>query len=44
VQIDGEPAPFEGIARRLDVDGSLVVERNGRERRITLGDARVLRG
>jgi BirA family biotin operon repressor/biotin-[acetyl-CoA-carboxylase] ligase len=44
VQIDGEPAPFEAIARRLDDDGSLIVERDGRERRITLGDARVLRG
>ena len=44
IQIDGEPTPFDAIARRLDDDGSLVVERDGRERRITLGDARVLRG
>ncbi len=41
--LDGETTPIDARARRLDGDGSLVVEHDGRERRITLADARVLR-
>ncbi len=43
VLVDGEPAPFVATAKRLDPDGSLAVERDGAQRRITLADARVLR-
>ena len=43
VQVDGEPAPFEGTALRLDGDGSLVLSVEGGERRATMADARVLR-
>jgi len=42
--LDGQTAPIDAIAKRLDVDGSLIVECDGAERRITLADARVLRG
>jgi BirA family biotin operon repressor/biotin-[acetyl-CoA-carboxylase] ligase len=41
--VDGESEPFDAVARRLDPDGSLVVEHAGVERRISLADARVLR-
>ena len=41
--LDGEATPLDAVAKRLDRDGSLVVEEGGRERRITLADARVLR-
>jgi len=42
--VDGESAPLDAIARRIDGDGALVVSAaNGRERRIALADARVLR-
>jgi biotin-[acetyl-CoA-carboxylase] ligase BirA-like protein len=40
---DNEAAPFECTALRLSSDGSLVVEREGREELVTLADARVLR-
>jgi BirA family biotin operon repressor/biotin-[acetyl-CoA-carboxylase] ligase len=43
VLLDGEREPFDGVARRLSDDGSLIVEREGVEQRIALGDARVLR-
>jgi BirA family biotin operon repressor/biotin-[acetyl-CoA-carboxylase] ligase len=41
--VDGEDEPFEAIARYIDDDGALVVQRSGVERRIALADARVLR-
>ena len=40
---DGETAPFEATARRIADDGGLIVVRAGREERIGLADARVLR-
>jgi BirA family biotin operon repressor/biotin-[acetyl-CoA-carboxylase] ligase len=40
---DGDTVPFEATARRIADDGSLIVERAGREERIDLADARVLR-
>jgi BirA family biotin operon repressor/biotin-[acetyl-CoA-carboxylase] ligase len=43
ILLDGESAPFDATARRLGSDGTLIVERNGAERRIALADARVLR-
>jgi BirA family biotin operon repressor/biotin-[acetyl-CoA-carboxylase] ligase len=43
ILLDGEEEPFEAIASHLGADGSLIVKREGRERRISLGDARVLR-
>jgi BirA family biotin operon repressor/biotin-[acetyl-CoA-carboxylase] ligase len=43
ILLDGEREPFEAIASHLSADGSLVVKHQGRERRISLGDARVLR-
>lgn len=43
IQIDDEPAPFECRALRLAPDGGLVVVVDGRERRVSLGDARALR-
>jgi BirA family biotin operon repressor/biotin-[acetyl-CoA-carboxylase] ligase len=43
ILLDGETAPFDATARRLDSDGALIVERDGREQRIALADARVLR-
>ncbi len=44
ILLDGESEPFDAIARRLAPDGSLIVERDGVERTISLADARVLRG
>jgi BirA family biotin operon repressor/biotin-[acetyl-CoA-carboxylase] ligase len=44
IAIDGEPAPFDATARRLDATGRLVVATaDGNERAVSLGDARVLR-
>jgi len=43
ILVDGELSPFEGRALRLGAEGALVVEVGGREREVTLGDARVLR-
>ncbi|MBD5604903.1 MAG: biotin--[acetyl-CoA-carboxylase] ligase [Candidatus Eremiobacteraeota bacterium] len=43
IAVDGEATPIDATARRLDYDGSLVVDHDGRERRVTLADARVLR-
>lgn len=40
---DGESTPFEAKACRIAEDGGLVVERGGREERVGLADARVLR-
>jgi BirA family biotin operon repressor/biotin-[acetyl-CoA-carboxylase] ligase len=40
---DGETLAFEASARRIADDGSLIVLRAGREERIGLADARVLR-
>ncbi len=42
--VDGESEPFVAVARRLGDDGSLVVATATGERRISLADARVLRG
>jgi len=41
--VDGDSEPFEAVAERLGPDGSLVVTLNGRERIISLADARVIR-
>lgn len=41
--LDGSTLPFDGIARRLADDGSLVVDAAGGERRVSLADARVIR-
>jgi BirA family transcriptional regulator, biotin operon repressor / biotin---[acetyl-CoA-carboxylase] ligase len=44
IAVDGEPAPFDATARRLDATGRLVVTTaDGNERTVSLGDARVLR-
>jgi BirA family biotin operon repressor/biotin-[acetyl-CoA-carboxylase] ligase len=43
ILVDGEEAPFVGRALRLGAEGALVVEVDGREREVALGDARVLR-
>ncbi len=40
---DGESVPFAARALRIADDGSLIVERGGREERVGLADARVLR-
>ncbi|MBC5810755.1 MAG: biotin--[acetyl-CoA-carboxylase] ligase [Candidatus Eremiobacteraeota bacterium] len=40
---DGDAAPFEATARRLGPDGALIVEREGAEEAVALGDARVVR-
>ena len=42
--VDGSTVPFDAVARRLADDGSLIVAAAGGERRISLADARVLRG
>ncbi|MGZ3504315.1 MAG: biotin--[acetyl-CoA-carboxylase] ligase [Vulcanimicrobiaceae bacterium] len=41
--VDGEPQPFEAQALRLATGGSLIVAQDGRQREISLADARVLR-
>ncbi len=41
--VDGEAAPFDAVARRLSADGGLIVAQNGRERTLSLADARVMR-
>ena len=40
---DGSATPFVATARRLAPDGSLVVERDGREENVALADARAIR-
>jgi len=40
---DGESEPFEAVALRIGPEGTLIVERDGRETAVALGDARVLR-
>jgi BirA family biotin operon repressor/biotin-[acetyl-CoA-carboxylase] ligase len=42
--LDGETTPIDATAKRLADDGALVVDHAGIERRISLADARVLRG
>jgi len=43
IAVDGETAPFDAVAVSLQSGGSLLVDRNGTRREITLADARVLR-
>ncbi|MDQ6930776.1 MAG: biotin--[acetyl-CoA-carboxylase] ligase [Candidatus Eremiobacteraeota bacterium] len=43
VVIDGETTPLEGIAKRLGHHGELVLDIDGKDRPITMADARVLR-
>lgn len=43
LHLDSTGETLTAVARRLDDDGSLIVDNAGRERRITLADARVLR-
>jgi BirA family biotin operon repressor/biotin-[acetyl-CoA-carboxylase] ligase len=43
VLLDGSDQPFDAIARRIDTDGALIVAANGREQRVALADARILR-
>lgn len=43
IQRDGESQPFVAYAKRIGQDGALVVEREGLEEEIALGDARIVR-
>jgi BirA family biotin operon repressor/biotin-[acetyl-CoA-carboxylase] ligase len=43
ILVDGDAEPFDARAVRLGVDGRLVVDVQGRERAISLADARVVR-
>ncbi len=43
LHLDSTGETLTAVARRLDDDGSLIVEHAGRDRRINLADARVLR-
>jgi BirA family biotin operon repressor/biotin-[acetyl-CoA-carboxylase] ligase len=43
VLLDGSTEAFDAAARRIAHDGALIVEHEGRERRIALADARIVR-